>query len=777
MALLCSLFGYIPAADANELDNRDTISYPSPDTAQDMAYSSIRYAGGSNDAYNPTQGVVRLGGGGAANQGFFYFDNPIDLTRNNFSFTYNIQAPSGSTTGNEWYELGSAFVLFNDPTFSIGTDNDYGRLGIYGTADGAVAVKNSIAVEFDNQDSSRLGGAYRDSQSDPAGLARSGSHVAITDPDSVVYGSGQSIQHDAISYLPTPYSNGSINTARITWELIDPGATDSVTDNVYQLTYYYYQGASDASGTPTVTGSKTYSYSETVAAFGDPTQVRAGIGGSTGTLVGKSTTVSFPSTYGYTVNYYLQLPDGTRTTTTVPTMTSQTGRLPAGPQNLGTLMATPRGYRLVSGPIASDPTSTNVTIRSSGTNVFNYYYIDEPPVIEGAEPVTLERTTEFDPREGVTATDSLDGDLSTDVVIDGAVDTAEVGIYTLSYSVTDSGGNTVVVERVVTVVDTVPPAAPVIDPLTEPATVVTGVAEPGTTVKVTLPDGSIQTTVVATNGQWQIETESPLMGGQIVTAVATDSSGNASDEGNRTVSFVYVELDMTVTWDDPTTDDFPAAAITLLRDGSKYQEALVSSVGTSGSLTVTDLPAYAPDGREYEYTITAGHQDGYTTDVSGNSETGYLVTYSRILGRVDLTKTVGEGSVHAGEGIEGATYELFDINGTSVGTYVTDVNGLISVDQLVTGDYYFQEIVAPDGYRLAEQAISFTITDETPIDLQTVDYPLVNQFPETGTIGYWPYYGIGTLLCGGAIILLLRHNSYQFTSSIKSGLPNPRKKK
>ena len=52
---------------------------------------------------------------------------------------------------------------------------------------------------------------------------------------------------------------------------------------------------------------------------------------------------------------------------------------------------------------------------------------------------------------GATATDDVDGDITADIVVSGAVDTATAGLYTLTYSVSDAAGNTSTVSRIVTV--------------------------------------------------------------------------------------------------------------------------------------------------------------------------------------------------------------------------------------------------------------------------------------------------------------------------------------
>jgi hypothetical protein len=61
--------------------------------------------------------------------------------------------------------------------------------------------------------------------------------------------------------------------------------------------------------------------------------------------------------------------------------------------------------------------------------------------------------TEFDALEGVTATDNVDGDLTSSVTVSGDVDTSVLGEYELAYSVTDAAGNTATADRTVTVVN------------------------------------------------------------------------------------------------------------------------------------------------------------------------------------------------------------------------------------------------------------------------------------------------------------------------------------
>jgi len=75
-----------------------------------------------------------------------------------------------------------------------------------------------------------------------------------------------------------------------------------------------------------------------------------------------------------------------------------------------------------------------------------------PPVItlNGDNPLYLNVGDEFvDP--GATATDDVDGDLTEQIVVTGSVDTSKPGEYILTYTVSDSAGNTASVTRTVIV--------------------------------------------------------------------------------------------------------------------------------------------------------------------------------------------------------------------------------------------------------------------------------------------------------------------------------------
>lgn len=76
------------------------------------------------------------------------------------------------------------------------------------------------------------------------------------------------------------------------------------------------------------------------------------------------------------------------------------------------------------------------------------------PKIDGADDIKIEVGTDFDPMQGVSASDIEDGDLTSSIkIISNDLDTSKVGTYKIMYSVTDSDGNKAEKSRNVKVYD------------------------------------------------------------------------------------------------------------------------------------------------------------------------------------------------------------------------------------------------------------------------------------------------------------------------------------
>ncbi|WP_346915625.1 CehA/McbA family metallohydrolase [Clostridium sp.] len=108
-----------------------------------------------------------------------------------------------------------------------------------------------------------------------------------------------------------------------------------------------------------------------------------------------------------------------------------------------------------------DPEGTRLRVRNTGEIVLiPSKGTNEKSVINGAEDITIKVGDSFDPKSGVTATDKEDGDITSRIVIKGSVDTSKAGEYVLTYSITDSDGNTTTMTRKITVVGGEKPETP-----------------------------------------------------------------------------------------------------------------------------------------------------------------------------------------------------------------------------------------------------------------------------------------------------------------------------
>ena len=103
-------------------------------------------------------------------------------------------------------------------------------------------------------------------------------------------------------------------------------------------------------------------------------------------------------------------------------------------------------YYTTEGYVSSDTTTKKKTTSAKDT---------EKPVItlKGNSEITLNQGDKYND-EGASATDNIDGDITSKIKVSGKVDTTKSGTYTITYTVTDKAGNRAEVTRKVMVVAT-----------------------------------------------------------------------------------------------------------------------------------------------------------------------------------------------------------------------------------------------------------------------------------------------------------------------------------
>nr|WP_246615964.1 immunoglobulin-like domain-containing protein [Aquimarina litoralis] len=214
------------------------------------------------------------------------------------------------------------------------------------------------------------------------------------------------------------------------------------------------------------------------------------------------------------------------------------------------------------------------------------------PVITllGSPTVTVEAGSSYTDA-GATASDTLDGDITADIVVVNPVNTSVLGTYTVTYNVEDASSNSAVeVTRTVNVVDTTAPVITLNG--ANPQTIELGAGY--TELGATTDDGS----AVVIDASAFVD----AVGSYTITYNAADASGNNAVEVSRTVNVV----------------DTTAPVITLngsnpqiIAEGGMYTE--LGATTDDGSMVVIDASAVNTNAvGSYIVTYNA-------TDASGNA--------------------------------------------------------------------------------------------------------------------------------------------------------------
>ncbi|WP_334007173.1 Ig-like domain-containing protein, partial [Acinetobacter colistiniresistens] len=248
------------------------------------------------------------------------------------------------------------------------------------------------------------------------------------------------------------------------------------------------------------------------------------------------------------------------------------------------------------------------------------------------------------------------------------------GPHTVTVTATDAAGNVGTATGTVTV-DTVAPNAPVVNPINA-VDPITGTAEPGSTVKVTFPNGSTeQVTADPVTGVWSVPNPGGLLNGEAVTATATDPAGNVSLPGTGLVDTVapIVALDNLLTNDSTplltgTVND-PAAKVVVTVDGVNYP----ATNNGNGTWTLADntLPTLT-DG-PHTVTVTA-------TDPAGNvGTTTGTVTVDTVAPNAPVVNPINAVDPITGTAEPGSTVKVTFPNGSTEQVTADPVTGVWSV--------------------------------------------------------------------------------------------------
>ncbi|MBO6605451.1 immunoglobulin-like domain-containing protein [Psychroserpens sp.] len=239
----------------------------------------------------------------------------------------------------------------------------------------------------------------------------------------------------------------------------------------------------------------------------------------------------------------------------------------------------------------------------------------EAPVItlNGASTIDLnvgETYTEL----GATATDNVDGNLTSSIVIGGdVVNTAVAGTYLVTYNVSDAAGNaaTEVVRTVNVIPDTTPPVITLIGAATINLQQGDAFTDPGATASDNI-DGDLTSSIVV--GGDTVNTN--IVGSYVITYNVSDSAGNAAVQVTRTVN---VNPDTT-----PPVITLIGASVINLNVGEAYNE----------------LGATATDNLDGDISANIVITGSVNTAVAGTYFVNYNVSDSAGNAATQVTRTV-----------------------------------------------------------------------------------------------------------------------------------------
>ncbi|MDB8614565.1 Ig-like domain-containing protein [Streptococcus salivarius] len=247
---------------------------------------------------------------------------------------------------------------------------------------------------------------------------------------------------------------------------------------------------------------------------------------------------------------------------------------------------------------------------------------------------------------------------------------------------TDPSGNTSdASDPMVATTDTTAPAKPVANTVKAGDTAITGTAEAGSTVEVTLPDGSKVSAKAGQDGNFSVPV-SGLKEGDTVSVTATDEAGNTSAPTTATVAKA----------DDKTAPDAPV--VNTVKAGT----TAVTGTAEAGSTVEVTLPdgskVSAKADQDGNFSVpVSGLKEGDTvsvtaTDDAGNTSNPTSVTVGKGTDTIapdapvvntDLTGKAGTRTPIDVIAEPGSKVELFDKDGNKIGEATADETGLAVV--------------------------------------------------------------------------------------------------
>ena len=353
---------------------------------------------------------------------------------------------------------------------------------------------------------------------------------------------------------------------------------------------------------------------------------------------------------------------------------------------------TPINFVITSGAAGYTATNPSVTVEFLPDQVLPE--ITAPSAIsveaEGSTGTAATNTTIASFLTGATASDNIDGDVSSSVTTD-APTTFAVGETTVTFTILDSSSNSATASATVTVVDTTGPIVSAPAAITVAATDASGTAATATSIASYLTSG---TALDLVNGEVAVTTNAPTvfpLGSTTVTFSASDSTGNG---GSAT---------STVTVEDQTAPSIAATAITI--EATSSAGASLTAANIAAATTVSDNV----DGTDV--TVTSDAAASLPLDVA--TTVTYTATDSASnAGTASATVTVEDTTAPVITVAERAVVTL-DVAAAVPATnaIIADYLASATATDLVDGTVTVTNDATADSYNVGTATVTFTATD------------------------------------------------------------------
>ena len=273
--------------------------------------------------------------------------------------------------------------------------------------------------------------------------------------------------------------------------------------------------------------------------------------------------------------------------------------------------------------------------------------------------------------QGAIATDNIDGDITSSIVITGSVNTSIVGTYLVNYNVSDAAGNTATqVTRTVNIIaDTTVPVITLLGASTINLNIGGTYTEQGATATDNI-DGDITANIVITGS-----VNTLISGTYLVNYNVSDAAGNAATQVTRIVN---VMADATV----PVIILNGASSITL-NLGSAYTELgatatdnfdgnITSSIIISGTVNTAIAGAYLVNYNVSDAAGNAAAQVTRTITVNPDTTAPIITLVGASTINLNVGDTYSEQGATATDNIDGNITVNIVIGGDNVNTNIAE---------------------------------------------------------------------------------------------------------